>query len=161
MSDEPNAQGNQAMLQIRLNYAWRWFALHAQQRVTMFNYFLVASGILANAYGLLLQAKHWEAAIAAAIIGCLVGVVSLGLDARNHQLVKLGEEVLAEIEREHLFQAEPQSGGYDSPIHGILYREEKRGESFFLFKHWVLFRSLEAVCTAGFLAAAVYACSMR
>ena len=160
MSDEPNAQGDQTLLQLQIDYAWRWFALHAQQRVTMFNYFLVASGILANAYGLLLQAKFWEAAIAAAIIGFLVGVASLGLDARNHQLVKLGEEVLAEIEREHLFQAESQSGDYDSAIYGILYREKKRDKPFFLFKHWVLIRSLEGVCAAGFLASAVYACSM-
>ena len=161
MSNDPQAQGNHVLLQLKLDYAWRWFALHAKQRVTMFSYFLVASGILANAYGLLLREKHWEAAIAVAIIGCLAGVVSVGLDARNHQLVKLGEEVLADIEREHLFQAKPRSGDYDSPIHGILSREKKRGEPFFLFKHWVLIRSLEAVCAVVFLAAAVYACSMR
>lgn len=161
MSDDPQTQGNHVLLQLKLDYAWRWFALHAKQRVTMFSYFLVASGILANAYGLLLREKLWEAAIAAAIIGFLTGLVSLGLDVRNHQLVKLGEEALADIERGHLFQAEPRSHDGDSPILGILYRETKRGEPFLLFKHWVLIESLEVVCAIGFLAAAVYACSMR
>ena len=60
----------------------------------MFNYFLVASGILANAYGLLLREELWEAAIVTAGIGCMADVVSWGLDVRNRQLVKLSEEVL-------------------------------------------------------------------
>ena len=71
----------------------------------MFSYFLVASGVLANAYALLLQEEHWGASLVAASIGCLVGLVSFGLDVRNRQLVKLGEDVLSEIERGYLFPA--------------------------------------------------------
>ena len=91
MPDEPKAEIDQELLRLKLDYAWRWFALHAKQRVTMFNYFLVASGILANAYGLLLREELWGVAIGVAGIGSIVGLVSLGLDVRNRQLVKLGE----------------------------------------------------------------------
>jgi len=29
-----------------LDYAWKWFEYHAKQRISMFNYFLIVSGIL-------------------------------------------------------------------------------------------------------------------
>lgn len=37
------------MLRLRLDYAWNWFDLHAKQRMTLFYYFLIIAGILANA----------------------------------------------------------------------------------------------------------------
>ena len=123
----------------------------------MLSYFLVGSGILANAYGLLLRGGYWEAAIAAAVIGCIVGLVSLGLDWRNHQLVKLGEAVLTEIEEEYLFPAETWSDNRDSPTLGILHREAKGREPCLLLKHWVLIGLLETVVAIGFFVAALYA----
>ena len=161
MPDEPKAEIDRELLNLKLDYAWRWFALHTKQRVTMFNYFLVASGILASAYGLLLREELWEAAIVAGSIGCMVGLVSWGLDVRNRQLVKLGEEVLTDIEEEYLFPVESRSGPADSPSSGILAREAKGREPIFLFKHRFLIGSLEVVVAGGFLAAAVYAFCMR
>ena len=161
MSDEPKVEIDRELLHLKLDYAWRWFALHTKQRVTMFSYFLVASGILANAYGLLLREELWGAAIGAASIGCLVGLVSWGLDSRNRQLVKLGEEVLTDIERAYLFPTEPHSEDVDSPASGILYREAKGREPRLLFKHRFLIGSLEIVVASGFFVAAVYACCMR
>ena len=160
MPDEPKSEIDRELLQLKLDYAWRWFALHAKQRVAMFNYFLVASGILANAYGLLLREQLWEAAIVAASIGCMVGLVSLGLDVRNRQLVKLGEELLTDVEEKYLFPVESLSGPADCPSSGILAREAK-GKPSLLFKHRFLIRSLEVVVAGGFLAAVVYACCMR
>jgi hypothetical protein len=34
---------------LRADYAWKWFDLHAKQRMTLFNYFLIIAGIFANA----------------------------------------------------------------------------------------------------------------
>jgi hypothetical protein len=34
---------------MRADYAWKWFDLHAKQRMTLFNYFLIIAGIFANA----------------------------------------------------------------------------------------------------------------
>ena len=161
MPDEPKAEIDRELLHLKLDYAWRWFALHTKQRMTMFNYFLVASGILANAYGLLLREELWEAAIVAASIGCMVGLVSLGFDVRNRQLVKLGEEMLTDLEEEYLFPVGHLSEPADSPSSGILAREAKGREPSFLFKHRFLIRSLEMVVAGGFLAAALFACCMR
>ena len=131
MPDEPKSEIDRELLHLKLDYAWRWFALHTKQRMTMFNYFLVASGILANAYGLLLREELWEAAIVAASIGCMVGLVSWGLDVRNRQLVKLGEEVLTTIEGEYLFPVESLSGPADSPSSGILLGRLRVGNPAF------------------------------
>src|SRR4051812_49073283 len=43
------------LLKLRADYAWKWFDLHAKQRMTLFNYFLIVAGILAN--GILLTLK--------------------------------------------------------------------------------------------------------
>ena len=148
---------DQALLEIKFEYAWRWFSLHARQRVTMFNYFLVASGVLANAYGLLLSEKLFFQACAAATIGFIACLVSIGLDIRNHQLVKFGEDVLVLIERNCLFREGPQSPDGNSPRYGILYRESCFGMPYRLFKHKILIRFLESVVSVGFLGAAIYA----
>ena len=73
MSDDPEVKSDRELLDLKLDCAWRWFSLHTKQRVTMFSFFLVASGILANAYGLLLREELWVPATAAASIGFTVG----------------------------------------------------------------------------------------
>ena len=50
----------------QLDYAWKWFAHHAQQRISMFNFFLVGIGILAAAYSTLLHDDRPDAAFAVA-----------------------------------------------------------------------------------------------
>ena len=161
MPEEQRVEIDRELLHLKLDYAWRWFALHAKQRVTMFNYFLVASGVLANAYGLLVREGLWGVAIVAASIGCMVGLVSWGLDLRNRQLVKLGEEALTEIEEEYLFPPTLCSETDGSPSSGILIREAKDRKPSLLFKHRFLIGSLEIVVAGGFLAAAVYASCLR
>ena len=161
MSDERRVETDRELLQLRLDYAWRWFALHAKQRVTMFSYFLLASGILANAYAILVQEEHWGASLVAASIGCFVGLISFGLDVRNRQLVKLGEDVLSGIEREHLFPVRQETEDSDSPAAGILNRESLGKEPWLLLKHRFLIGSLELVVAAGFFVAALYSCCMR
>ena len=145
------------LLQLRLDYAWRWFSLHAKQRVAMFNYFLVASGILANAYGLLIREQLLGPAIAVASIGFIACLISIGLDIRNHQLVKLGEDVLYSIERNQLFQAIAESASAGSPEYGILQRDSHSDRACPWFKHKTLIRSLESVGLVGFVGAILYA----
>ena len=152
---------DQELLSLKLDYAWRWFALHARQRVTMFNFFLIASGVVANAYGLLLREKEWSAAMVVAAIGCVIGLASMVLDVRNRQLVKLGEEALTVIEVKYLFPAEIRPG-FDNPLRsGILARESKNIGLDSLIKHKFIFRILESVVAAAFVAAAIYAWHMH
>ena len=66
MSQEFQRDEVTTLVQTKFEYAWRYFALHARQRVTMFNFFLLGSGVIANAYGLLLRnylkmaSRHWR-----------------------------------------------------------------------------------------------------
>ena len=79
-----------------LDHAWRYFALHAQQRISVFNFFVVLSGILATGIGAGIQAGKSMAPVVA-ILGALLALFSYvfyRLDGRGSELVKLGEEAL-------------------------------------------------------------------
>lgn len=79
-----------------LDHAWRYFALHAQQRISVFNFFVVLSGILATGIGAGLQAGK-SMALVAAILGAVLALFSYvfyRLDGRGSELVKLAEDAL-------------------------------------------------------------------
>jgi hypothetical protein len=79
-----------------LDHAWRYFALHAQQRISVFNFFVVLSGILATGIGAGIQAGKSMASVVA-ILGALLTLFSYvfhRLDGRGSELVKMAEESL-------------------------------------------------------------------
>ena len=90
-------------LEIQFQYAWDWFEYHARQRVTMFNYFLLAMGILATAYVQSLRQGPRAVALAVALMGVVVSAIFWLLDWRNKQLVDMGEQLLRELEQKRIF----------------------------------------------------------
>ena len=142
--DTQNGAGSQSA-NVQFEYAWRWFDLHAKQRVSMFNFFLLSVGALATAYGLLLREQLHVVAAVAAGMGVFVSLVSCLLDVRNRQLVKMGEEALKEVERSHL-------NGFTILI------DEK--QPLALLKHGWLIRSLEIVVATLYLAAGIYSIAL-
>ena len=126
---------------MQFEYAWRWFELHAKQRVSMFNFFLLSVGALATAYGLLLREQLYVVAAVAAFMGVFVSLVSCLLDVRNRKLVKMGEEALEGVERAYLTGCTILTAEKQPPL---------------LLKHKWLFRSLEIVVAIVYLAAVVY-----
>lgn len=79
-----------------LDHAWRYFALHAQQRISVFNFFVVLSGILAAGIGAGFQAGKTMAPVVT-ILGFLLTLFSIvfyRLDGRGSELVKLAEAAL-------------------------------------------------------------------
>ena len=79
-----------------LDHAWRYFALHAQQRISVFNFFIVLSGILATGIGAGFQTGKSMAPVVA-ILGALLFLFSIvfhRLDGRGSELVKLAEAAL-------------------------------------------------------------------
>lgn len=83
-----------------LDHAWRYFALHAQQRISVFNFFVVLSGILATGIGAGLQAGK-SMALVTAILGTLLALFSYvfyRLDERGSELVKMAEDALVASE---------------------------------------------------------------
>ena len=95
-------------------HAWKYFELHAAQRMSIFNFFLVLSGlVLAGIAGCISQGAKlkWEEIF----LGVALMVVSLifwKLDQRTAFLVKHAEKALVELEHDipacaRLFSTEP------------------------------------------------------
>jgi uncharacterized membrane protein YphA (DoxX/SURF4 family) len=99
----PTATELEGLEKTRFDYATKWFEYHAAQRVSMFNYFLIAVGILTNAYALLLREGFIAPSVLVALIGMVMCAVFIGLDTRNRQLTHFAEGVLRKIERKTLF----------------------------------------------------------
>lgn len=138
--DTQNGAGSQSA-NVQFEYAWRWFDLHAKQRVSMFNFFLLSAGALASAYGILLREQLYGESAGVAFVAVVGSAVSCLLDIRNHGLVKMGEEALKEVERDHL-------DGF------AILTEEK--QPLAILKHGSLIRFLEIVVATLYLAAGVY-----
>ena len=82
------------------NHAWRYFELHASQRMAVFNFFLVLSGLIAAGLAAAVQAAGLLL-IVGAVLGLLLALVSFifwKLDQRVSFLIKHAEQALIEIE---------------------------------------------------------------
>lgn len=156
MSQKGHKKRAREELDLKIDYGWRWFSYHAKQRVTMVSFFLLGSGVIANAYALLLEKDQLLPSVGVAVLGCITSFVFLGLEWRNRQLVRLGEDVLRTVERKSLFR--PKSGSLlgDRSQYGILHREALCGHPR-LITHTVLFVVLEVTVGLAFLGAALYA----
>ena len=100
------------LTRLQHDHAWKWFELHAKQRMQMFNYFLIITGILANA----LVAAHKEGfryvTIAIGVLGLFACAGFAVFDKRNRQMAAEGEDVLEKLEKDFIFPPdfEDQSG---------------------------------------------------
>lgn len=81
-------------------HAWKYFELHAHQRIAVFNFFLVISGALAAGIAATLQGSQRFSSLGV-LLGVLLAFVSFPfwkLDQRTSFLLKHAEESLAHIE---------------------------------------------------------------
>ena len=91
------------LVKLQFDYAWKWFDFHAKQRTTLFNYYLIIAGILANAL-VTSYKEHYDAIIQA--LGALGAVTSLAFmifDVRNRDMAAQAENVLEKLEEDVLF----------------------------------------------------------
>jgi hypothetical protein len=89
---------------LQFDYAWKWFAYHADQRIRMFNFMLVALGFLSAAVVGAIGNKMASGATATlCFVAGTISLIFLALDTRNRELVRLGEEVLTYLEKTVLF----------------------------------------------------------
>jgi hypothetical protein len=110
---------------MRLDYAWKWFAFHAEQRTKMFNFFILAIGILATAVFSWYHQR--EIAIVLCVVGVVVALIFSRLDRRNRDLVWLGEEMLIDMERRRLYgesKTFKDRNDFERP-YGILWRQRR------------------------------------
>jgi amino acid permease len=86
---------------LALYYAWDHFAYHAQQRQTVFNFFLLLIGGCVAAYSSTIGENGGEYNYFRSFLGAVLVLASLvfwRLDQRNARLVKISEEALKELE---------------------------------------------------------------
>lgn len=115
--------GGFEVLKLQLDYVWKWFQYHATQRVMMFNYFLIITGIVATAYVSLLKEGNHMLAGAVGVFGLFTSVGFIFLDCRNRELVHLAERIMEKIECDTLFAGMKANTGSTDVQLGILYRE--------------------------------------
>jgi hypothetical protein len=163
--DEAPAEAETAeqktMNDFRYEYAWSWFAYHAEQRTSMFNYFLAAASLLAAGYAASIY-EHPKAAIAIGVVGALVSISFVLIDKRNDALVRRGERVLRAIERQRFPNVTSNQDKKDNEMPGgILLTNEKGKREEFKDSRWRLIwfgthrfhlRWIESVFAAAFLA---------
>src|SRR5574342_544478 len=135
----PKSQADN-LTQMRLTYVWDWWKFHAKQRTDMFNYFLIVTGILANAYVSLLKDKGGQPALAIGlgVLGALASVGFCLLDVRNRRQLERATAILQRIEATELGDQGKPLGLADiggSPI----------------YKHKFVFRTVEGIVGLGWL----------
>ncbi len=84
--------------------AWKYFQLHANQRVTHFNFFIVISTALISGTLSVLhpEIKLYRLSIGLGLIQVLLAFLFWRLELRNKELVKHAEKVLKAIEKKAL-----------------------------------------------------------
>lgn len=99
-----------------LEHAWRYFALHATQRISLFNFFVVISASLSAGLATCLQ-KGGVFQLVGAGLGGLLALISFlfwKLDQRTAFLIKHAERAITDLEADlpsrsaHLLSKEPE-----------------------------------------------------
>lgn len=83
------------------DYAWKYFALHADQRMKTFNFFLMLCAVIVGGMITLIrdpQGRHLAAPVGLAL--AFVSFVFWRLDVRNKQLIHHAEEALQLLEQD-------------------------------------------------------------
>jgi hypothetical protein len=126
---------------VRLTYVWDWWKFHAKQRTDMFNYFLIITGILANAYATALKEHYIELAIGVAAVGAIAAIGFLLLDIRNRFQLRKADAILQAIEPD-LIPGGRTMAGID-PSAGTQLGERN------WVKHKYVFRMIEIIVFVG------------
>lgn len=84
-----------------LEHAWKYFELHAQQRMTVFNFFLAISGLVAAGIGAGLQQGDKFSVLVCLLGGFLFFIAFLfwKLDQRVSLMIKASENAIVAIEK--------------------------------------------------------------
>jgi hypothetical protein len=163
------------LFESRLDYAWKYFDFHAKQRTTMFNFFLLFTGLVINGYIQLQKGKFFLLSIIVALAGASISIIFIFLDRRNEELVHIAEDVLESLEKDVMFPEYRRVVNYpnrrnifgkikacrkERPL-GILLRQTKDkdevGPSAYAHGYWL--PVIQYIIAATFFILAIY--SMR
>lgn len=136
-----------------LDHAWRYFQLHAAQRITVFNFYVAASGLLIA--GLIYSLRGGEEtalySVTAGIALALLSIVFSKMDKRVKQMIKSSETTICRIEASCI----------EEPQHRVMTKEQEEEEAtqYSLFGNWTYgqaFRRIFGVVGAFGLVGAAY-----
>ncbi|WP_054033150.1 hypothetical protein [Desulfatitalea tepidiphila] len=93
--------------QIR-DHAWKYFQLHADQRIKTFNFYLILCALISGALTAILKdASDIRVGIPLALLLPFLSFIFWKLDLRNKQLIGHGEQALKHIE--NLFEVDDEA----------------------------------------------------
>lgn len=104
-----------------LEYGFKWFEFHAQQRTTTFNFYLIIYSGLAAAISFLLKEKIQFGSILFSLMMIGISILFWQLDVRNRQLIKIGESILSDGW---------QKTGLNEALNPVVLSEAKQNEGF-------------------------------
>jgi hypothetical protein len=130
--------------QLSLNYLLDVYKLYQRHINTMFNFFLLISGLLVNAYIPALQ-KQAVLGFVVAVFGVLMATLSYLIHIRSRELLDVIEAGL-EVQERTLFSAD---------VPGFLTARPKHKCPFLRYKYQ--FPLMHMIVIFGFLAMSVYA----
>ncbi|HEX3860664.1 MAG TPA: hypothetical protein VHY35_03135 [Stellaceae bacterium] len=87
-------------VKLALEHAWRHFQLHAQQRISVFNFYVATASLLIAGLAFTFQAARpiWAFGVAAGILLTFLSVLFWKLDSRVSSIIKSSEDVMAKAE---------------------------------------------------------------
>lgn len=123
---------------LRLNYAWRYFELHANQRISLIRYYIALYSLYISACGYifvspsLMSITGTKIIMSLSIIFMLLTFMFYLLDHRNRALIHFAEDSLRQYENEM---------GFHEP-HNIFTIEKRDADSSNKFRHTDCFNML-------------------
>lgn len=137
----------------RLDLAWKYFDLHAKQRISLFNFFVLFSGLLTTGYVASIKESHiplWLP-FSIGVLQVFTSYVFYALDERNKNLTRHAEEAIKEIESStSISPSEPRARIFTSEADMTLNQSspvpKTIGGAFrWLFITFVLFGGVEVI----------------
>lgn len=121
------------------DYVWNYFQMHASQRLTTFNFYIVISSVIATALFATFQ-QGYKFPYFGVFLGFLLSLLSFvfwKLDCRNKFLIKQAEEALKHFEIQ--FRLASPDDKSEPHVSQIFMREEystniQRKKTYFLWK---------------------------
>jgi hypothetical protein len=96
LEDDDKARDEiQKLQQTALDHAWSWWKYHAEQRIALIRFYIIALGGVAVAVGWAYQREEYLLCFIISVFGALLSYCFVQLDARTSDLVKVGENALA------------------------------------------------------------------
>lgn len=147
------------IMKLRFDYAWKWFDFHAKQRMQLFNFFVIITGVLATAFATAYDKDLHYVSLAVCLLGSIAAIGFIVFDIRSRELTRYAEDVLDKLEQDWLFPG-AASTTEDQVPHGLMRREvankmregmagERGWRNFRKIKVWV--RAIEGLVAIAFM----------